>query len=1729
MPVKPNKFGTFAGVFTPSVLTILGVIMYMRLGWVVGQAGLISALVIILLAHVISVSTGLSISSIATDKKIRAGGIYYILSRSLGLPMGGAIGIALFIGTALSISLYLVGFAENFLGIESIRTFLGLEQDVLGYRIIGTAAILLLVILAFISTSLAIKTQFYILGAIVLSLVSISVGLFTPNDFGPETIILNPARDAIPLELVFAIFFPAVTGFTAGVAMSGDLKNPKKSIPLGTLASISVGLVIYVALAIIFSYFVNRELLLTDKNFLLRIAWFSPFVIAGIWGATLSSALGGILGGPRILQAISADRITPKIFSKTFGKNNEPRIALIFIFLIAEAGILIGELNIIAGVVSMFYLASYGFINLAFFLESWASSDFRPSFKINRFFGLIGFIAAFGVMFKLDMLYMFAALIIMWGLYFYLKRRKFKSNYGDVWQSVYSSIVRTALHKMDKQKPEERNWKPNIILYSGGTKKRPHLIEFGKCIVGKHGVLSNFDLIENKQAKVLFPKHDQSLPEDDTDFGIFTRKKTVRDIYEGIESISSTYGFSGYEPNTILMGWARQAKDPVRFAQTLNTLYDLDLNVLLLDYDKEAGFGNYNQIDIWWKDISNHGNLALSLTRLIILSGLWQHANVRLLIVNSKNELSDQIFKRAEHLLDGMRINATVRVISNEIEKRPLYDIMQRESQSADLTIIGIPEIIKNKEIEYVKTTNKLLHKIGTVLLIKASSTIQNLSLGVDSEKFKYIIGKSVTESLADIKEHPVKYPVKEELAIEMKGQHDLFTKIVMDFQNEYIEPIFKFSESKTHTIEKYFSELVENIDKKDIETISPIQLNRVIAALKTNILIRSVKTLQEIRDKIISEQKDKLFVGIEYLIKRFTNTIFLIPPKKTITLTDNELEVQVTDHFKSRIFKNTKRRVYSKKSRKAGIKYSIKLRKIINNNLHEAFYVQFLSALEKFGQLSVLYVIDFQKLIGSVNKNFEFIEINQQNQFSKERLLEIKNEFSTIIENLKKNDTDSRKVISEYLLQSLATQFTEIGEIASKIPANRFIPKADSKKIKSLKNKISSAPEQLGYKLNLIHEAAIIDFSLVLLGYRLQRIVDESFKEIHHTIEEDILKKLSKINRYITTYQNSLSESDTAEFDLPAGSLKLPEKRELQLQIDKITDTAYRNIKSVVNKLPQKTELLSYDSLNELTNSIFEDIDTVTISTFQLIDFYIQNNLLEPYLSITGSIPEKLDNTIIKIKDAVRRISFGEDRGDLLGAEIDKQFDKKIFKTFIQEQHKIVQEEISTIKEILKESKLNLNKHIQLTTEDLSIYRLLKSPDKYKRYVRSELDKKESYIKQVRQNLHSKIQGFKAHIWYKQSDALLFAKKMSESEQEKPSVNNSLLNIKEQITPNPGVVDKLPFYYEQLFLKKYNYQSEFWFGRENEIGEAAKAIARYYNGYQGGILIKGNRNSGKTFFANFISSDIYMGSKVYYINNFPAGSCKIEDFTKSLQEATGIKGNSNTIFSKLQKDSLIIIDNLELWWEKNEKGNEVIEFISNLIYTYSSKFIFLITVNSESYSTINQMVELDHYFINSIELKPFNSALLQKIIMFRHLSSGFDLRFQEKPDHKANNSDLAKLFSKHFTVSEGNIGAALLSWISNIVDVQEKVITVKMPKLPDFNIFQNLPPDMNLYLTQFILHKRLDIDKLQRVTFDSKEEVEEKIAFLKRSGVIFEIAGGIYELDKYLYIHLKNKLFDLA
>ena len=717
-----KKFGTFAGVFTPSILTILGVIMYMRLGWVVGNSGLLGTIAIIFIAHVIAITTGLSVSSVATDKKIGAGGIYYVLSRSMGIPIGGSIGIAIFVGTAFSISLYLIGFSESF------NEYFGLGMTANDFRLTASLALLALTILALISTSVALKAQFFILAAIAVSLLSIFLGSM---EFAPSSVALLPPDNSVPLEVVFAIFFPAVTGFTAGIAMSGDLEDPKRSIPRGTLIAIGTGLLVYLSLAVFLAFSVSPDILKDDYNILMKIALFAPAVVAGIWGATLSSALGGVLGGPRILQAMSQDLVTPKIFGRGKGKNNEPVNALVLVFVIAEIGILIGELDVIARLVSMFYLTAYGFINICYFLESWANPDFQPTFKIKRWIGLLGFVACFAVMFKLDMLAMIGALAVIGGLYFGLQRKEVKLQSNDVWRSVWENIVNKGLKKIDAKDDENSNWNPNIILFSGQSDHQHYLLELGKTVSGRTGIVTNFKLIVDKKDEKPLKRTEQVVNDQNfRELGIFARQLKVNNIYEGITNIASTFGFSGVEPNTIMMGWPKGLENSEEYSQMTQKLLYMDYNLLYLDFDRKSKFGDYSSVDLWWRETdSKNAEMMLNIARFIIASPKWNNPQIRVLFVNNNNVDTEIIEEKISTLVNDLRVNVVIKIINNAVEQKAFYSIIAEESATTDLTLVGIPNFKIEKQAEFVLKTNHLFEAIGSTLLVKAANNFNVLDL----------------------------------------------------------------------------------------------------------------------------------------------------------------------------------------------------------------------------------------------------------------------------------------------------------------------------------------------------------------------------------------------------------------------------------------------------------------------------------------------------------------------------------------------------------------------------------------------------------------------------------------------------------------------------------------------------------------------------------------------------------------------------------------------------------------------------------------------------------------------------------------------------------------------------------------------------------------------------------------------------------------------------------------
>ncbi|MBE7504445.1 MAG: amino acid permease [Verrucomicrobiales bacterium] len=318
---SPNKagyrFGTFQGVYVPSVLTILGVIMYLRLGWVLGNLGLTETLLVVLLASSITFITGLSLAALATNMTVGGGGVYYIISRSLGLEPGAAIGLPLYLAQALGIAFYVSGFAESLAAVLP-----GLEP-----RQIAVITLIVLTGLAALSADLALKSQFLILALIAASLVSFFLGASAPAD---PTLPLPAETAPAPLGFwaVFAVFFPAVTGIESGIAMSGDLKRPSRALPIGTISAVLTGLVVYLAIPIFLHRCVaDAGLLRTDPMVMQKVARWGDLVVAGVWAASLSSAMGSLLGAPRTLQALARDRVVPAFLGKGYGRGNDPRMA----------------------------------------------------------------------------------------------------------------------------------------------------------------------------------------------------------------------------------------------------------------------------------------------------------------------------------------------------------------------------------------------------------------------------------------------------------------------------------------------------------------------------------------------------------------------------------------------------------------------------------------------------------------------------------------------------------------------------------------------------------------------------------------------------------------------------------------------------------------------------------------------------------------------------------------------------------------------------------------------------------------------------------------------------------------------------------------------------------------------------------------------------------------------------------------------------------------------------------------------------------------------------------------------------------------------------------------------------------------------------------------------------------------------------------------------------------
>ncbi len=734
---KTSGFGT-APVFFTAIATILGAILFLRFGFAIGTLGFWGGIMIIILAHLVTIPTALAISELATNKRVEGGGEYFIISRSFGLNIGATIGFALFFSQAISIAFYVIAFTEAF---EPFFNWVQTRYDVILPRQVISVPVMLLLSLLLIlrGANIGIKALYAVVSLLGVSLVLFFAGSTDYSTTTGFTLGNAQFRNTDDFFYVFAIVFPAFTGMTAGVGLSGDLKNPARSIPMGTIGATLIGMIVYVFIIYKLTVSASPEDLVNNQLIMSKIAIGGAIIIPlGLAASTLSSAIGSAMIAPRTLQALGGDQSFPmKRVNNFLGRgrhqDGEPQNASIVACTIAMFFVLLGNVNAVAEVISMFFLVTYGSLNLISFLNHFGSSpSYRPSFKSKWYISLIGFVVSIWVMFKINTPYALSAYLIMVIIYliinYYHKDRK---GLEAIFTNSIFQMSRNLQVYLQKSRKSQTNheWRPSAICISQHSFERRTAFNFLNWISYKYGFGTYIHRIDGYYSR---QSHLQSKHEMQRLLRLFD---TVSNHVYIDTIISPSYssaivtaiqvpGIAGMENNMVIFEFDKE--NPTNLSDIVDNfglVNSGEFDICIVGSSRRE-INTKGDLHLWiHSSFEENANLMILLGFIILGHSDWQKSTIKIFEI-CKPERVEENREKMENLIKTGRLPITrknIEIILDvpEVSKK---DLINQKSADAGLTMIGFgKDTLKHKETELFSGYDAL----GTVIFVHAHGPME--------------------------------------------------------------------------------------------------------------------------------------------------------------------------------------------------------------------------------------------------------------------------------------------------------------------------------------------------------------------------------------------------------------------------------------------------------------------------------------------------------------------------------------------------------------------------------------------------------------------------------------------------------------------------------------------------------------------------------------------------------------------------------------------------------------------------------------------------------------------------------------------------------------------------------------------------------------------------------------------------------------------------------------------
>ena len=678
-----GRFGTFQGVFRPTVLTILGALLYVREGWVVGHAGLGGFLIILVAMFVITTCTALCVSSITTNIRLGTGGVFSIVSQAMGLEAGGAIGLPFYLAQSLGGAFYIFAFTEGWHGLFPNHPTLLVA--------FGVYLVALAVVIA--SAELAFRVQGVVMLVILAALTSAALGLYTVSEFQePRLLALDSERSLVDL---FAIFFPAATGVLVGATMSGALKDPRHSIPHGTLFAVGVSFAVYLLAGIWYAVIASPDELRADPLIMVSKAAWGPAIYVGLMASTFTATISSMVAAPRLLHALARYELLPgsRHLAPT-AANGEPRRATFVTAAIVGLGLLSGSLDAIAPLLTVFFLITYASINFVLFVEqSLGLLSFRPRLRVPRAVPLVGAVGALLGILATSPVFGLLAFALVLAVYVYLLTRSLEAPFETVRSGLFVNIAHWAARRVS-QLPgsSERSWKPDLLVPVGSTTEIAGCYRLLRSLTWPRGSLKVIGVAAEGDPTPLNGV-DEVVRDLKAD-GLYASWSLVESSSFDAGVRTSLAALSGalFPPNLVFVQLAE--KTDAQLQAIVDAARKMRVGVVIYAAHTRALLGRERTINVWvrdqspdWRPKLKMASLDLALLLALQLETQWS-GTLNLLCAVDKERHVDIASTFLEELREQARLPGNTRLF---VEYADFTAFLDRCPHS-DINVFGLPE-----------------------------------------------------------------------------------------------------------------------------------------------------------------------------------------------------------------------------------------------------------------------------------------------------------------------------------------------------------------------------------------------------------------------------------------------------------------------------------------------------------------------------------------------------------------------------------------------------------------------------------------------------------------------------------------------------------------------------------------------------------------------------------------------------------------------------------------------------------------------------------------------------------------------------------------------------------------------------------------------------------------------------------------------------------------------------